>query len=388
MAYAESSDQPLRPVLEGILGYQFTTGNRIEPLRNGEEIFPPMLEAIQSARSRIEFLTFVYWSGDIAERFAKALAERARAGVVVRVLLDALGAREISEHLVDEMRTAGVNIQWFRPLKRWRLWQLDNRTHRKVLVVDGRIGFTGGVGIAREWEGNARNPDEWRDTHFRVTGPAVQGLQGAFYGNWAETGQRLYHPPNDLPLPESQGQSLAQVVRTTASTGWSDMATLIELVIATAERRLRIASAYFVPDEATAEHLCEAVNRGVEIDIMMPGSHTDERVSQVAGESEFERLLQGGVRLWKYERTMLHLKVMTVDGYAVCIGSANFNQRSMRKDDELALVVLDPELTDALDRHFEHDLEFCERIGHAEWRKRSAVQRLKEALSAPFKPQT
>lgn len=374
--------------LESLLGTQFTSGNRIDVLRNGDEIFPAMLEAIEAAQTRIEFLTFVYWKGDIAERFAAALAGRARAGIAVRVLLDAVGANAMPASLLKTMRDAGVDVQWFRPWKRWRVWHVDNRTHRKVLIVDGLVGFTGGVGIAAEWEGDARNEHEWRDTHFRIVGPAIEGLQGAFYGNWAETGKSIYDPAMRAPNPPQPGNARIQVIRTTAAIGWSDIASLIELLTSLAERRLRIASAYFVPDEDTIANLCRAAGRGVEIDVMMPGQFADHRVSQLAGEDGFRPLLDGGVRLWKYQRTMLHTKIMTIDGASACIGSANFNQRSMRKDDEVALVVLEADVVAALDRHFEEDLEQCERVDSKQWRNRGRLQRLKEAIVSPFKAQT
>lgn len=374
--------------LEGVLGFRFTCGNQVDVLRNGDEIFPAMLEAIAGARHRIELLTFVYWTGDIAERFASALAERAQAGVVVRVILDAVGASDMPASLLERMRRAGVTIQWFRPLTRWRIWEMDNRTHRKVLIIDGLVGFTGGVGIAREWEGDARNQHEWRDTHFRITGPAVEGLQGAFYGNWAETGQPIYDPAMTLPEPPKLGDAGIQVIRTTASTGWSDIASLIVLLIHLAKRRLRISSAYFVPDEHTIASLCRAVELGVNVDIMMPGPFADHRVSQLAGEDGFQPLLEGGVRLWKYQRSMLHTKVMTIDGTVACIGSANFNQRSMRKDDEVALVLLDANVVAELDRHFEEDLRLCEQVSLDQWRRRGLRQRLMEVVAAPFKPQT
>ncbi|MFU8817178.1 MAG: phospholipase D-like domain-containing protein [Pseudomonadales bacterium] len=384
------TQETIQRVLENVLGIPFTDGNRVDVLRNGDEIFPAMLEAIGAAQSRIELLTFIYWKGDIAQRFALALAERARAGVHVRVVLDAVGAAEMAESLLRTMREAGVDVQWFRPVTRWTLWQMDNRTHRKVLVVDGLVGFTGGVGIAAEWEGDARNEREWRDTHFRIIGPAVQGLQGAFYSNWAETGRRLYEPPDRLPRPRRQavGDARLQVVRTTASTGWSDIATIVELLIELGRQRLRIASAYFVPDEQTIANLNRAVARGVEVDVMMPGAHTDQRVSQLAGEAEFMRLLDGGVRLWKYQRSMLHTKIMTIDAAVACVGSANFNQRSMRKDDELAVVVLDAEVVRKLDGHFEADLQHCEPIRPEQWRRRGPVQRLLEVVVRPVKSQS
>lgn len=383
----ETTATTVRRNLEGVLGIPFFTDNAVEVLRNGREIFPAMLAAVEQATERIEFLTFVYWRGEIAERFARALAERAEAGVSVRVLLDAVGGRPIDDELVEQMRAAGVELQWFRPLKRWKVWEIDNRTHRKILIVDGRVGFTGGVGIAAEWEGDARNANEWRDNHFRIRGPAVQGLQGAFYGNWTEAGQRLVEPMNCVPEPEAAGSMPVQIIRATAASGWSDIATLLELLICAARERLVVATAYFVPDEETIGNLRKAVERGVEVDIIMPGQYSDERVSQLAGEAEFRPLLEAGVRLWYYQHSMYHAKFIVVDGEVACIGSANFNQRSLRKDEEVAAVVLDQALAGTLMAQFSDDLEHCRRIDADAWRQRGLWQRSLESLARWFKPQ-
>lgn len=377
----------LRHLFEDTLGVPFTDGNRVDLLRNGDRIFPAMLQAIGGARETVEFLTFIYWKGDIARRFAHALAERARAGVRVRVLLDSFGAQPMAEELCDTMTDAGCDLRWFRPIVDWRVWQTTHRTHRKVLVVDGEVGFTGGVGIASEWEGDARDETEWRDNHYRVFGPAVHGLRGGFRNNWAETLGRLDHPVEACELGPA-GPAAVQVLRSAASTGgWSEIATLMELLVACARERLRIATAYFVPDDVAADGLTDAVARGVNVEVMMPGPHTDQRVSQLAGEDMFRRLLDGGVSLWTYQPTMLHAKTIIVDDELVCIGSANYNQRSLHADDELSLVVQDDALTAALINDFEADLRRCERITPASWKERGVMQRIQEALARQIKPQ-
>ncbi len=246
----------VRRTLEGVLGVPATEGNAVDVLRNGDEIFPAMLEAIERAEHTIDFLTFIYWEGEIGTAFARALADRARAGVRVRVLLDALGARTMDRGLLDLMADHGVQVQWFRPLSRLRPGQLNHRTHRKVLIVDEALGFTGGVGIADEWRGDARDPSEWRDTHFRFRGPIVDGLRAAFLDNWAETEPVLFEEGVDrFPVQPQVGPSVAQVVRGAAQTGWSDVATLIRSLLALARERVRITTAYFVPDEETSELL-------------------------------------------------------------------------------------------------------------------------------------
>jgi cardiolipin synthase len=255
------------------------------------------------------------------------------------------------------------------------------------LIIDNKLGFTGGVGIAEEWEGDARNPTEWRDSHFRIQGPAVHGLQGAFFSNWAETGRPIHEPGNTIPCLQPQGDAWIQIIHTTASIGWSDIATLQRLLVIEARHHVRIATAYFVPDEDTLEVLCKAAKRGVSVEVMMPGPYTDERLSQLAGEKTFDALLEAGVKLWSYQKTMLHTKIITVDNLLACIGSANFNQRSMRKDDEIALVMLDKETTAILDQHYSEDLQFCERLKLSNWRKRNPLQRLGESTMRLFKSQ-
>lgn len=376
----------LRTRLEGLLGIPFTNGNTVTPLRNGREIFPAMLDAIAGARSTVELLTFVYWTGEIAERMADALAEKAREGVEVRLLLDALGAYPMRKDLIERMDAAGVDIRWFRPFSTWKVWQANHRTHRKVLVVDGKAAFTGGVGIAKEWEGDARDPTEWRDTHFRVEGPAVHGLRGAFFGNWAETGRSAMQQNVAIEAQPQVGDVAVQVVRSTACVGWSDIATLLDGIIALAERRLRIATAYFSPDEYWLDIFQRAIDRGVAIEILIPGPYNDKRVSELAGSEQIGALLEMGVRLWRFLPTMLHAKILTLDGVAACVGSANFNQRSIAKDDEVAMFVLDDRLTATLDAHFEQDLERSAPTTLEDFRSRGLLRRLREAAAKPLGP--
>lgn len=372
--------ETLRQALESVVGVPFTDGNRIDVYRNGVEIFPAMLDAIRHAEKTVEFLTFIYWTGDVAKEFAEALAERARAQVRVRVLLDSFGARPMSHDLVEMMEKAGVEVRWFRPLAQWRVWTNDNRTHRKVLVVDGRIGFTGGVGIAKEWEGDARDPSEWRDTHFRVEGPAVHGVRGAFWGNWMEVEPTLAAAVQDVPHLTPVGDVAAQVVRSTASIGWSDVALLLDALSALARHRLRIATAYFAPDPDSAARLREVAGRGVDVEIMIPGPHIDKRLSELSTSDEYGPLIEAGVRIWRYQPTMMHTKLILVDDLLACVGSANFNQRSMRQDDEVVLVALDRGLNALLHRHFDEDLENCTPLDLEEWEHRGLLRRLRERV--------
>ncbi|MGM0583691.1 MAG: phospholipase D-like domain-containing protein [Pseudomonadota bacterium] len=369
--------------LERALGTPFTRGNRVEALRNGVEIFPAMLEAIQGARSRIEFLTFIYWTGEIADRVAEALAAKAREGVEVLVVLDGVGARPMKRAHLERMEAAGVRLRWFRPLPRLKIWQFDNRTHRKALIVDGRLGFTGGVGISAEWEGDARNPQEWRDTHYRIRGPAVTGLRAAFYEDWLEAGGDLTPLFSDAAEagdePGPDGAAVAQVIPIGAAVGWNAVARLHSAVIRLAETRLRICTPYFAPDALMTSALAEAAERGVTVEVILPGPHVDKRLSELAGAHNWAPLLEAGVRLLRYQPTMMHAKLITVDGRLSVVGSANFNQRSRLKDHEVVVSLLDRELTRALDGHFDADLDRCKAVALEGWRRRSLPRRALEA---------
>ncbi len=373
----------LRRRLEGLLGIPASEGNELTVLRNGDQIFPAMLEAIRACERTIDFLTFVYWKGDIAHEFAHALAERATQGVVVRVLIDAIGGRLIDNALIDHMQDCGVRVEWFR--KPFSVAQLtsplkqNHRTHRKVLICDERVGFTGGVGIAEEWCGDARDETEWRDTHVRVVGPAVDGLSASFAQNWAETGHPLIEECRAFPEHEiSPTGSVVQVARGSASVGWNDMATVFRVMIESAQERVRMMTAYFVPDADFQQWMLDAVARGVQLDIMVPGPHADKRVCQLASESIYSDLVEGGVRIWAFQPSMLHAKVMTVDGVASVIGSANMNRRSMSLDEEVVLSVLDPAVARRLEDDFDADLERCDRIEPRRWPDRPLHQKVQE----------
>jgi len=376
--------QELRRRLEALLGIPASEGNELTLLKNGDQIFPSMLAAIRSAERTIDFLTFVYWKGDIAHDFAQALAGRARAGVQVRVLIDAVGGRLIESDLMEHMSDCGVQVEWFR--KPFSIAQLtsplkqNHRTHRKILVVDEQVGFTGGVGIAEEWCGDARDETEWRDTHVRVVGPAVDGLSASFAQNWAETGRPLIDDHRAFPQHRAatSGGSIVQVARGSASVGWNDMATVFRVMIESAQDRLRMMTAYFVPDACFQQLLLDAVERGVQVDVMLPGPHADKRVCQLASESIYATLADGGVRIWAFQPSMLHAKVLTIDGVASVVGSANMNRRSMNHDEEVVLSVLDPVVTRRLEQDFDDELARCVRLDPKRWEDRSLTQKAQE----------
>ncbi|MGM0386054.1 MAG: phospholipase D-like domain-containing protein [Actinomycetota bacterium] len=390
MTAAEARDNTddrtrLRRTLECLVGIHFTEGNAIGVLHNGDEIFPAMLEAIRGAQRSVDLMTFVYWKGEPARQFADALAERARAGIRVRVLIDAVSGLQIEQGLVDAMEADGVAVQFFR--KPWvkSPFKQNHRCHRKVCVVDETIGFTGGVGIAEEWAGDARDSSEWRDTHFRVEGPAVDGLVAAFVSNWAEDGRALYDERDRFPEQPRKGDAVVQVIRGTATLAWDDIETVWHVLFQFARQRIRLQTAYFSPDDRLMADLKDAAARGVEVDVLIPGDHIDKRVSLVAGESLYDELVRAGIRVWRYQPSMLHTKVLLVDDAAALIGSSNLNRRSLDHDEEVALVILDEATSRVLEEHFEEDLSRSEEIDLTQWRNRSLPQRAFEAAIEPVR---
>jgi cardiolipin synthase len=382
---SESIDRARR-TLEGVVGIPATEGNRIDVLRNGCQIFPAMLDAINDAKRAIDFLTFVYWKGEIGTELAGALSRRAQEGVRVRVLLDAWGSRPIEVNLIDQMIDAGVHLRWFRPLSRLHPGDVNHRTHRKVLVVDESVGFTGGVGISDLWRGDARNENEWRDTHFKVEGPAVDGLRAAFLDNWTETDPTIFEDSYDrFPRQARLGESTVQCVRGASETGGSDLKSVFRALLQIANRQVRVTTAYFVPDEDLTKRLCDAASRGVRVQILLPGPFADKRFVQLAAEVDYAELIDSGVEIWNFQPSMMHAKIMTVDGLIANVGSANFNTRSLNCDEEINMVIFDPLVTRVLDGHFESDLERSVKIDPQRWRKRSLIQQAKEQLVAPLR---
>jgi len=333
----------------------------------------------------VDLMTFVYWQGDIAQEFADAMAERARAGVRVRLLIDALGGRLIEKTLVNAMDEAGVHVEWFRKPLLKPPFKSNHRLHRKVCIVDGSVGFTGGVGIAEEWCGQARDETEWRDTHLRVEGPAVDGLQSAFIQDWAESGRAIYDDMDEFPIQPQSGSSVVQIVRGSASLGWDDMRSAFHVILSSAQERLRIATAYFAPDGNLLDTLCAAPARGVTVELLVPGPHADKRVSQLTSERSYERLTDSRVRVMTLQPSLMHAKVMTVDGQVAVVGSSNMNRRSLDHDEEVVLIALDSDLVATLDAHLEDDFERSEEIDLTRWRNRSARQRAMEKAVSPIR---
>jgi cardiolipin synthase A/B len=381
------ADPQFRREMSVMLGPSILPGNRVVDLENGEEIFPAMLAAIRGARKTITFETYIYWSGEIGEEFAQALAERARAGVEVHVTIDWAGSVKMEEALLRQMEEAGVQVERYRPLRWYNLHRLNNRTHRKLLVVDGRIGFTGGVGIADIWLGRAQDPDHWREAHFRIEGPAVAQLQTAFNDNWIKMTGVVLNGADYFPPLAPVGEMDAHLFIASPSGGSESMHLMYLLAIAAAERSIDLAASYFVPDELLIQALVAARRRGVRIRVLLPGEHIDSESVQIASRAEWEKLLQAGVEIFEYEPTMLHVKLLVVDHEMVSVGSTNFDIRSLSLNDEASLNVYDRSFARHMTSVFEADLSRADRYTYGRWRDRPLREKLAEKLLRPIKSQ-
>ncbi len=365
----------------GLLGAPMLSGNRITELVNGSAIFPAMLGAIANAKRSVCFETFIYWKGEIGGRFANTLAERARSGVRVHVLLDYIGALPMDAELIAFMENAGCQVIRYHPPDWRNPSRINHRTHRKLLIVDGRIGFTGGVGIGDEWTGDAQDPEHWRDSHFQVEGPVVAQLQAAFLTNWTKARGRVEHGEAYFPPLEPCGAHRAHLFYSSQDEGSERIRLMYLLSLAAARHRVLLAQSYFVPDRLTRQALAAAARRGVEVHILLPGPRIDVRVVRRASRACLGPLLKAGVRFYEYQPTNLHCKVMIVDGRWVSVGSANFDNRSFGLNDEANLNVYDPEFAATLERTFERDLGVSKPLTLRQWRRRPVRERLLEAAA-------
>ena len=367
---------------EAITGAPISWGNEVELLVNGDRIFPCYLETIRQAEKTVCMLTYAYWRGDIADEVADALCERAKAGVEVNVIIDAMGGVQMQTDVFQRMIDGGVRVSRFRPPKPYAWRRLENRTHRKILVADGCVGLTGGVGIAEEWTGDAQDPDHWRDTHVRVRGPIVRGLFGAFAENWLEaTGEVLV---GDGYTPELEGKDDGgpmQLVRSSAGVGDTNVEALYYLAIAAAQETIDLTAAYFVPRPAFSDALVAAAERGVKVRILVPGEHIDKGFVRVGGRASYDELLATGIELYEYGPTMLHAKALVLDGVWSSVGSVNFDNRSFQLHDEATLCVQSEAFAAELTEQFERDLQVSERIEPKRWSDRGPVQRGTEAVT-------
>jgi cardiolipin synthase A/B len=365
-----------------LLGPPFLPGTQARALLNGDEIFPPMLSAIRAAKVSITFETYIYWSGDIGRQFADALAERARAGVKVHVLLDWVGSAKMDDSLMATLEQAGVQVRRFHPPHWSNLGRLNNRTHRKLLITDGRLGFTGGVGVAPQWTGRAQDPEHWRDTHFQVEGPVVAQMQSVFIDNWIKVTGDVLHGPDYFPALAPVGPSLAQVFSSSPSGGSESMQLMYLLAITAASRTIDLSAAYFVPDELTLQALTEALKRGVKLRIVVPGVHIDSDTVRNASKATWGPLLQAGATIAEYAPTMYHCKLLIVDGLLTSVGSTNFDNRSFRLNDEATLNIVDKDFASVQTATFEADLALAKPVTYAQWQARPAREKFTEWLAS------
>lgn len=366
--------------LSSLLGPPLVDGNRVTALYNGDEIFPPMLDAIRSAQKTINFESYIYWSGDIGKQFADALSERARHGVEVHVLLDWMGSSKMDAALIEELKRSGVQVYRYHPPSWYDIGRLNNRTHRKILVVDGRLGFTGGVGIAPSWTGHAQDPDHWRDSHFEVEGPVVSQMQSVFLDNWIKVSGDALHGPAYFPRLPAAGTYRSQMFSGSPTGGSASMELMYLLSITAATKSIDLSAAYFVPDELSRKALLAALKRGVRLRVIVPGQHIDSETVRLASKAEWGELLAAGAEISEFAPTMFHCKVMIVDELLVSLGSTNFDNRSMRLNDEATLNVLDADFAKAQEAAFEGDLKRSVPFTHAQWENRSWRERLGERI--------
>ena len=365
-----------------LLGPPIDDGNRFQVLLNGDQIFPSMLDAIRSARRTISFESYIYWSGSVGAAFAEALSERAQAGVKVHLLLDWLGSNKMDPKQIASMERAGVEVHRFHEPRWYTLNRLNNRTHRKLLIVDGRIGFTGGVGIADEWLGHAQDPEHWRDTHFRAEGPVVAQMQAVFMDNWMKVTGKVLHGSDYFPATQRTGDMRGQVFSSSPQGGSESMRIMYLLAITAATRSIDLSSAYFVPDELTMQALVDAAKRGVRIRIITPGEHVDTETVRRASRATWGDLLAAGVQFFEYQPTMYHCKVMIVDGSWVSVGSTNFDNRSFSLNDEANLNILDADFATQQTRIFEDDMTRSRGITLEQWRSRPLQEKVLEHAAA------
>jgi cardiolipin synthase len=380
-------DAQFRRELGTLLGPPIARGNKVDNFENGAEIFPAMLDAIRGARETINFETYIYWSGDIGREFVAALTDRARAGVQVQVLIDWVGSQKMDKSLLDELKAAGVKVERYHPLAWYHLARMNNRTHRKLLVVDGRVGFTGGVGIADNWDGNADSPDHWRDSHYRIEGPAVAQMQAAFLDNWIKTTGAVLRGSAYFPPLDSAGDADAQVFMASPSGGGDSMLLMYLMAITAAEATIDLSAAYFVPDELTRDALEDALQRGVRVRIIVPGTRIDAEVVRKASRAEWGGLLKAGAEIHEYQPTMFHCKMLVVDRQLVSVGSTNFDNRSFRLNDEANLNVYDRAFAERVSGVFEQDLKRARPITYEAWLRRPWHEKLIERTSALLSPQ-
>ena len=378
--------------IEAHTGAPIVAGNRIEVLLNGDQTFPRMLRDIKTAKATITFAQYLYEDGSIAHELAQAFAERCRAGVEANILLDRHGSGRVPAEIIRTLKDAGCNVEYFRQVEAdgiifpWRLLRYNYRSHRRVLVVDGRIGFTGGYGISEAWTGNGRMLEHWRDTNVRIEGPVVSFLQTAFAESWLETTGIAIGGDDYLPHLDNVGSVRAQIVKSSPLGGSFQNYMLFLLSINSAKKTILITNPYFIPDEVMTDALVKAAGRGVRVAILTPGT-IDNRFTYTASRSHYGPLLLGGVEVFEYKAAFMHAKTIVVDGVWATIGSTNIDNRSFALNQEINLTVHDSTVARHLEEVFREDLKYSEPVTYEQWRSRGIFERVFEFFSFPIREQ-
>lgn len=369
------------PAIANLGGSAVLPGNAVQVLENGDGFFPPFLTDIARARASIHLETYVWWRGEICDRIARALAAKARQGVEVRVTLDALGSHKGDDRLYDMMKKAGVKIAIYHPFRLRDLALLNNRTHRKLAIFDGRIAYVFGHGIAEEWTGNAQDKDHWRDTGVRLEGPIVNSVQAVFAQNWVDETAEVLVGEKYFPRLPAAGTVRAHMTSSAPRGGVSEMELIDKLAIASAQKELIIQNPYFIPDRELVDLFANAVRRGVRVRLMIPGRITDSAVVRHAGHKQLQALLDKGVEIDEFEPTLSHQKIMIIDSVWSFVGSTNFDDRSLDINDEASVGLVDPGIAAQLKAAFEADLRHCKRLDARTWSQRSVWHKLADYLS-------
>lgn len=373
--------------MAGAAGIPFVGGNTLKLLNNGDRFYPAMLHAIDKAERSITVEAYIYWAGEIGLRFAKALAEAAQRGVRVKLLLDAVGSSTVGNEILGILNKGGCHLAWYNPIRLTTLRRVNNRTHRKSLVVDGAIGFTGGAGIADHWTGDAQDEKHWRDLQIRIEGPAVRPLQTGFAQNWLEATGELVTGPDFYPELAPAGDLRLQTIMSSPETGASTVRVMYCLAMSAARTSIDIANPYFVPDHVSIDLFRDAVKRGVRVRVMVAGIRNDTWLARLNSLRLYGALLDAGVELYEYNRTMMHHKIMVVDGLWSTVGTANFDNRSFSHNEESNVCLCDEDFARKLTQTFEDDVRVCERVTKEKWQRRGIVQKALEALASFFQDQ-
>jgi cardiolipin synthase A/B len=378
-----ADDPEAAEYLSALVAADLVEGNAYDVLVNGDAAVPVMLEAIAEARERISFETYVYQNGRMADWFTDAFEKAARRGVMVNLILDAVGAGNMDSGHLDRLRSAGCHIVNFNPTHWYTLEELNYRTHRKILVVDGVVAFTGGMGVADHWLGDAQDAEHWRDTQVRIRGPIVRLIEAAFYENFIE-GSATVAPvlTKGVPVPGTDDQSM--IVRSSPSDGASDLKRLYLLAIAMARRSIAITSPYFITDESTMWAFEDALTRGVTITVLVEGPINDQPPVKYASQAAYDALLDAGVEIHEYLPTMMHAKTLVVDGVLTIFGSANFDNRSLELNDEVNIAVVSRRLAARFLEDFERDLRVSRRLALESWRERPFREKVQEHFWSYF----